>query len=230
MPQRARVLNAQEFGLKLAWMDCWQKPLHLSTPTLVNKLACPWDCILSCSTCSDGVWQWLNWKETLSITDFCLIWKNLRLNRSGNFFPSYCGNSFRKRVPRTLKEGIFPLGCGDHECGILLICWLAPPSSGLYKNTSFHKTLALGNKTSKAKPPVFIDVDPYLPKPINHSNWNRAHLWKAWMLNGKGKDAGTASHWVKGAGGCETELAWRVCRRSLHTSWPPKTSLQLFQS
>lgn len=156
MPQRARVLNAQEFGLKLAWMDCWQKPLHLSTPTLVNKLACPWDCILSSSTCSDGVWQWLDWKETLSITDFCLIWKNLRLNRSGNFFPSYCGNSFRKRVPRTLKEGIFPLGCGDHEYGILLICWLAPPSSGLYKNTSFHKTLALGNKLVKQNPPCLL--------------------------------------------------------------------------
>lgn len=39
LSQRARALNNQDFGLKLAWMDCWQKPLHLSTPTLVNKLA-----------------------------------------------------------------------------------------------------------------------------------------------------------------------------------------------
>lgn len=154
MPQRARVLNAQDFGLKLAWMDCWQKPFHLSTPTLVNKLACPWDCILSSSTCSDCVGQWLNWKETLSITDFCLIWKNLRLNRSRNFFLPYCGNSFRKRVP--WKKEFFSLGCGDQECGILLICWLAPPSSGMYKNTSFHKTLALGNKLVKQNPPCLL--------------------------------------------------------------------------
>lgn len=36
---------------------------------------------------------------------------------------------------------------------------------------------------------MFIDVDDYLlkKKKINHSNWNRAHLWKAGMLNGKGK-------------------------------------------
>lgn len=99
------------------------------------------------------VFDWLNWNETLSITlIFLSHLKNLRLNRSGDLFsPPYCGNSFRKRAPCTLK-GLFCRGCDDHERGVLLICWLAPPSSGLYKNTSFHKKLPLGNKLVKQTP------------------------------------------------------------------------------